>query len=112
MRPRRLTGTDQRPGKNLEYGANQWTVEFNEYNQIRKITGVDQARVIDHGDTSETTLTGDRVVKTDFETTNTDSLLQNAVAQGHGTMENKPVLKPAWIKRTPASSKATQSARR
>ena len=86
-------GTDQRPGKNLEYGANQLTVEFNEYNQIRKITGVDQARVIDHGDTSETTLTGDRVVM-DFETTNTDSLLQNAVAQGHGTMENKPVLKP------------------
>jgi len=86
-------GTDSRPGRNLEYGANQLTVEFNEYNQIQKITGVDQARVIDHGETSQTTLTGDRVVM-DFETTDTDSLLQGAVAQGHSTMENKPVLKP------------------
>jgi lipopolysaccharide export system protein LptA len=86
-------GTDQRPGRNLEYGANQLTVEFNEYNQIRKITGVDQARVVDHGEASQTTITGDRVVM-DFETTETDSLLQNAVTQGHSSMESKPVIKP------------------
>ncbi len=86
-------GTDQRPGRNLEYGANQLTVEFNEYNQIRKITGVDQARVVDHGETSQTTITGDRVVM-DFETTETDSLLQSAVTQGHSSMESKPVIKP------------------
>ena len=86
-------GTDQRPGRNLEYGANQLTVEFNENNQIQKITGVDQARVVDHGETSQTTITGDRVVM-DFETTSTDSLLQNAVAQGHSVMESKPVIKP------------------
>jgi lipopolysaccharide export system protein LptA len=86
-------GTDQRPGRNLEYGANQLTVEFNEYNQIKKITGVDQARVVDHGETSQTTITGDRVVM-DFETTESDSLLQNAVSQGHSVMESKPVIKP------------------
>jgi lipopolysaccharide export system protein LptA len=86
-------GTDQRPGRNLEYGANQLTVEFNNFNQIQKITGVDQARVVDHGETSETTINGDRVVM-DFATTDTDSLLQAAVAQGHGVMENKPVIKP------------------
>lgn len=85
-------GTDQRPGRNLEYAANQLTVEFNDNNQIQKITGVDQARLVDHGETSETTMSGDRVVM-DFETTASDSLLQNAVAQGHGVMENKPVLK-------------------
>ena len=39
-------GTDQRPGRNLEYGANQLFVEFNDNNQIQKITGVDQARVV------------------------------------------------------------------
>jgi lipopolysaccharide export system protein LptA len=86
-------GTDQRPGRNLEYAANQLTVEFNDQNQIQKITGVDQARVVNHGETSETTLTGDRVVM-DFETTDSDSLLSAAVAQGHGTMENKPVMRP------------------
>jgi lipopolysaccharide export system protein LptA len=86
-------GTDQRPGRNLEYAANQLTVEFNDYNQIEKMTGVDQARVVSHGDTSQTTITSDRVVM-DFETTESDSLLQSAVAQGHGTMESKPVIKP------------------
>ncbi len=86
-------GTDQRPGRNLEYGANQLTIEFNDYNQIQKITAVDQAKVINHGETSDTTLTGDRVVM-DFETTDSDSLLKAAVAQGHGLMENKPVIKP------------------
>ncbi len=86
-------GSDRRPGRNIEYGANQLTVEFNDQNQIQKITGVDQARLVDHGETSDTTLTGDRVVM-DFETTDTDSLLQTAVAQGHGNMENKPVIRP------------------
>ncbi len=86
-------GTDMRPGRNLEYAANQLTVEFNDYNQIQKMTGVDQARVVSHGETSQTTITSDRVVM-DFETTDSDSLLQTAVAQGHSIMESKPVIKP------------------
>ncbi len=86
-------GTDMRPGRNLEYSANQLTVEFNDYNQIQKMTGVDQARVVSHGETSATTITSDRVVM-NFETTDSDSLLQTAVAQGHSVMESKPVIKP------------------
>ena len=86
-------GTDQRPGRNLEYGANQLFVEFNDNNQIQKITGVDQARVVSNGDTSQTTITSDRVIM-GFETTESDSILQTAVAQGHSTMESKPVIKP------------------
>jgi lipopolysaccharide export system protein LptA len=86
-------GVDQRPGRNLEFSANQLIVEFNDNNQIQKMTGVDQARVVSHGDTSQTTITSDRVVM-DFETTESDSILQTAVAQGHGVMESKPVIKP------------------
>jgi lipopolysaccharide export system protein LptA len=86
-------GTDQRPGRNLEYAANQLTIEFNDNNQIQKITGVDQARVVSNGETSETTITSDRVVM-DFETTESDSILQAAVAQGHSIMESKPAIKP------------------
>jgi lipopolysaccharide export system protein LptA len=86
-------GVDQRQGRNIEYGANQLLVEFNDNNQIQKITGVDQARVVDHGETSQTTITADRVVM-DFETTETDSILQTAVAQGHSRMESKPLIKP------------------
>jgi lipopolysaccharide export system protein LptA len=86
-------GTDHRPGRNLEYGANQLFVEFNDNNQIQKITGVDQARVVSNGDTSQTTITSDRVIM-GFETTASDSILQTALAQGHSTMESKPVIKP------------------
>jgi lipopolysaccharide export system protein LptA len=86
-------GADLRPGRNLEYSANHLIVEFNDNNQIQKMTGVDQARVVSNGDTSQTTITSDRVVM-DFETTESDSILQTAVAQGHSVMESKPVIKP------------------
>jgi lipopolysaccharide export system protein LptA len=86
-------GTDQRPGRNLEYAANQLTLEFNDNNQIQKITGVDQAHVLANGDTSQTTIASDRVVM-DFDTTGSDSILTTAVAQGHSTMESKPLIKP------------------
>ena len=86
-------GIDQRPGRNLEYGANQLFVEFNDSNQIQKITGVEQAHVVSKGDTSQTTITSDQVVM-GFQTTESDSILQTAVAQGHSIMESKPVIKP------------------
>jgi lipopolysaccharide export system protein LptA len=86
-------GTDQRPGRNLDYSANGLFVEFNDNNQIQKITGVDQARLVNNGETSQTTITSDRVVM-DFETTESDSILKTAVAQGHSIMESKPVIKP------------------
>ena len=86
-------GTDTRPGRNLDYAANQLFVEFNDNNQIQKMTGIDQARVVSKGDTSQTTITSDRVVM-DFDTTGSDSILQTALAQGHSTMESKPVVKP------------------
>jgi len=86
-------GVDQRPGRDLDYAANSLIVEFNDNNQIQKMTGVDQARLVSHGETSETTITSDRVVM-DFETTASDSILQTALAQGHSTMESKPVIKP------------------
>ena len=40
-----------------------------------------------------TTIASDRVMM-DFDTTESDSILQAAVAQGHSTMESKPVIKP------------------
>jgi lipopolysaccharide export system protein LptA len=86
-------GSDQRPGRNLEYSANQLILEFNDNNQVQRITGVDQARTASTSDTAVTTLAADRVVM-DFDTTGADSLLKAAVAQGHSTMESKPVMQP------------------
>jgi lipopolysaccharide export system protein LptA len=61
-------GTDQaaRPQPGLRRQSAY--VEFNDNNQIQKITGVDQARVVSNGETSQTTITSDRVVM-GFETT-------------------------------------------
>jgi lipopolysaccharide export system protein LptA len=86
-------GTDQRPARNLDFAANQLRLEFNNNNQIQRITGVDQAHVLSAGETSQTTIASDRVVM-DFDTTSTDSILKAAVSQGHSTMESKPVIKP------------------
>ena len=95
-------GTDKRPLRNIEYTANQLTVDFNDSNQIQSITGTDNARVVSTAETTATTLTADSVVM-DFDTEGDDSLLQNAVATGHGYMELKPVIrKRAWIRRTRA----------
>ncbi|HTW67782.1 MAG TPA: LPS export ABC transporter periplasmic protein LptC [Bryobacteraceae bacterium] len=86
-------GTDLRPGRNLAYSANQLILEFNDNNQVQKITGVDQAHVVSTGETSVTTLASDSVVMA-FDTTTSDSLLRVAVAQGHSVMESKPIIKP------------------
>ena len=86
-------GTDQRPHRNLEYAARYLTIDFNDDNQIQKITGVEQAKLVSTADTAITTMTGDRVELT-FDTSTVDSILQTALAQGHGTVESKPVTKP------------------
>jgi lipopolysaccharide export system protein LptA len=86
-------GTDQRPQRSLEYAADHLTIDFNDDNQITKITGVDQAKLVSTADTSITTMAADRVTM-DFDTSTADSILQTAVAMGHATVESKPVTKP------------------
>jgi len=86
-------GTDLRPGRNLDFAANQLRLDFNGNNQIQKITGVDQAHVVSAGETSVTTIASDRVTM-DFDTTETDSILKAAVSQGHSMMQSKPVIRP------------------
>jgi lipopolysaccharide export system protein LptA len=86
-------GTDQRPGRNLEYSAKFLNMDFNDASQIQKITAVEQARLVSTADTAITTLTSDRVVM-DFDTSGSDSILQNTFAEGHSVMESKPVPKP------------------
>jgi lipopolysaccharide export system protein LptA len=86
-------GTDQRPQRNLEYAANFLNIDFNDDNQIQKMTGVDQAKLVSTADTSITTMTGDRV-ELEFDTSTVDSILTMAHVLGHGMVESKPVTKP------------------
>jgi lipopolysaccharide export system protein LptA len=83
-------GGDQRPGRNLDYSAKQLRLDFDDDNQIQKITAVDQARLVSTQDAAITTMTSDRVVM-DFDTSGDGSVLQTAVASGHSMVESNPV---------------------
>jgi lipopolysaccharide export system protein LptA len=84
-------GTDQRPGRHLDFGAQRLALEFNDNNQVQKITGDSQARLVSTAETAITTVTSDQVVM-DLDTSGNDSILRVALARGHSTMESKPVL--------------------
>ena len=86
-------GRDQRPQRDIEYTARYLTIDFNDDNQIQKITGVEQAKLVSTAETAITTMTADRVVM-DFDTSGADSILQTALAMGHSVVESKPVPKP------------------
>jgi len=83
-------GTDQRPGRDLDYSAKRLRLEFDDNNQIQKITAVDQARLVSKQDTAITTMTADSVVM-DMDTSGTGSVLQTALASGHSMVETNPV---------------------
>lgn len=100
-------GTDHRPGRDLEYGANQLALDFNDNNQITKITGTGQARLVATADTAVTTLTSDQVILF-FETTSNNSLLTMATTDGHSVAETKPIAAPG---QQPAETKILTSDR-
>jgi lipopolysaccharide export system protein LptA len=83
-------GSDQRPGRNLDYSAKQLRLDFDDNSQVQKITGVDQARLVSKQETAITTMTADQVVM-DFDTSGDGSVLQTAVASGHSMVETNPV---------------------
>ena len=84
------TGKDQRPGRNLDYAAKQLRLDFDDNNQIQKITGTDQARLVSTQETAITTMTSDRIVM-DLDTSGDGSVLQTAVASGNSMVESNPV---------------------
>lgn len=86
-------GADQQPGRNLQFGAPRMSLDFNDNNQVQKITGDSGAHLVATSDTTVTTVNSDHVIL-DFDITDTESILRTAVAQGHGAMESKPVPRP------------------
>ncbi len=66
--------------------------EFDNDNQVQKITGTQNARLVSTADTGQTTLTTDRI-DMDFDTSDKESVLKTALATGHSVAESKPVSK-------------------
>ena len=86
-------GTDMRPGRNVEYSAEMIHVTYNENHSIDQITGTGGARLVAHGATSDTTITGNRVDLT-FVQSEGEDVLSTAVARGNGYLESKPIPDP------------------
>jgi lipopolysaccharide export system protein LptA len=86
-------GTDMRPGRNVEYAAEAIHVTYNENHAIDQITGTGGARLVAHGATSDTTITGNRVDLA-FVQHEGENVLSTAVATGNGYLESKPIADP------------------
>jgi lipopolysaccharide export system protein LptA len=86
-------GTDKRPGRKIEYSADTIHVKYNEAHAIDQITGTGNARLVAHGDTSDTTITGNRVDLA-FVEHEGENVLSTAKATGNGYLESKPIPDP------------------
>ena len=75
-------GTDHQEKRNLEYAADQLASHFDNDNQVQKITGTQNARLVSTSDTGRTTMTTDRI-DMEFDTATKDSMLEDGA--GHGT---------------------------
>ena len=86
-------GADHRPGRNIAYAADTLAMNFDDEGEVKHITGEKNAKLVSTSDTSETTITGNRV-DLDFDTSSGDSALDVALASGHAVLESKPIPKP------------------
>jgi len=86
-------GTDKRPGRHIEYSADTIHVKYNEAHAIDQITGTGNAKLVAHGDLSDTTITGNRV-DLGFVEHDGENVLSTAKATGNGYLESKPIADP------------------
>jgi lipopolysaccharide export system protein LptA len=87
------TGSDKRPGKELEYSAGQLHVQYNEDGEMEKLNGSGNAKLVSHGNGSVTTMTGNRVDLL-FNTETGESELASAIGTGNSVIESKPTPDP------------------
>jgi len=90
------TGTDKRPGRELEYSAGALHVMYNPDGVMEKLTGTGAARLVAHGNGAVTTMTGD-AVDLFFNTETGDSELSSALAKGHSLIESRPTPDPKGL---------------
>ncbi len=92
------TGTDKRPGRELEYTAGNLHVTYTPDGVMEKLNARGDAKLVAHAVTAVTTMTGDTVDL--FFNTNTesgDSELSSAIAKGHSGIESKPTHDPMGL---------------
>ncbi len=82
-------GTDKQPARQIVYSADMIHVKYNDDHQIQQVIGTGNAKLVAHGSTSDTTITGNRV-DLGFVDHEGESVLSTATATGNGYLESKP----------------------
>jgi len=86
-------GTDRQPARQVEYSADAVHVSYNDRNEIDKITGTGNAKLVSLGNGSQTTMSGKRVDLT-IANQNGENVLSAATVTGNGYLESKPLPDP------------------
>lgn len=79
-------GTDNQPGRNIDYSADFIHVDFNDDGEMESLNAIGNAKLVSHAPASETTVTGHQVdLKFDDQGNLTD-----VKSTGNGDLESKP----------------------
>ncbi len=86
-------GADRQPARQVEYSADKVHVQYNDQNEIDRITGSGNARLVSNGQGSQTTVTGTQV---DLMLTNVNGqdVLSAVNVNGKGYLESRPLPDP------------------
>jgi lipopolysaccharide export system protein LptA len=87
------TGVDNRPGRNVEYAADQLNIFFDDSGVLKNVVGTGNARLKSTSPTSVTHVTSSRL-DLDFNPQDGDSILQKAVATTDAVVRSEPVPRP------------------
>jgi lipopolysaccharide export system protein LptA len=83
-------GTDNQPGRQLEYSAGHFLMNMTPAGEVEKITGEPNARLVSVTETARTTISCRRV-DMEFETGSGASALKRALTTGDTVLESAPV---------------------
>jgi len=86
-------GTDDYPNRKLKYAADELYVDFDDLGKAEKITGQTNAQLTSTSQTSETTISANRV-EMNFEPQGDDRVLSQVNASGNGVVTSKPLPAP------------------
>jgi lipopolysaccharide export system protein LptA len=86
-------GSDTYPKRNLKYEADGLHVDFDDDGAVQKIVGEGNARLVDTGDASETTVTA-RHVELNFTPNDKESVLTAVNGSGNAVVAEKPLPAP------------------
>jgi lipopolysaccharide export system protein LptA len=83
-------GTDTYPNRKVQYAADEVLVDFNPDGVIEKITGQNNAHLVNTSQSAETTVTANHV-DLDFTVVKKESLLNHVAATGNGVVNSRPL---------------------